>query len=262
MSTKFSSNPYNPNNSLIQSKDVLHLLKTHSIDEYSINNLTLFQTAFVHKSYCPMKDYEQYENTNKDLELQKTSYETLEFLGDALLGSVVCSYLYKRYQPHGTDEGFLTRMKNRIVSGESLSRLADDMDFNKYLIISKHIEDNCNGRHNKNILEDTFEAFIGALYEDSNDYEIVEKYILYILETYIDFTELIVVNTNYKDQLLRYLQTNFKTHPKYEIQEQGTSFSCSVYNQDTKVCQGVGETKKKAEQNASKEALKYYGVLN
>ena len=69
------------------------------------------------------------------------------------------------------------------------------------------------GRNNKNILEDTFEAFIGALYLDTNDILFVKEFLINIYEKYIDFTDIIINDTNYKDQLLRYFQKNFKQYP-------------------------------------------------
>ena len=63
------------------------------------------------------------------------------------------------------------------------------MGLDKYLIISKHIDDNCSGRENTHILEDIYEAFIGALYLDSGDFNIVEKFIIQSIETYIDFSK-------------------------------------------------------------------------
>lgn len=261
MTSKFSCNPYNNNNSLITSNEVINICKKHNVD-YTVTDISLFQKSFIHKSYCNMKEYDQYENDTDALPIQMESYETLEFLGDSIIGSIVSGYIYKRYIPYNIDEGFLTRVKNRIVSGEGLSQLAIHLGFSKYLIISKHIEDNCNGRNNTNILEDTFEAFIGALYLDSTNYAMVEKFLIDIIECYVDFTDIIVVNTNYKDQLLRYFQSNFKTYPIYETLEENGSFKCNVYNGDLLIETSQGDTKKKSEQNVSKRALIYYGILN
>ena len=87
--------------------------------------LNHYQKAFIHESYTINIDYSEFENTNNSLPLQDTSYETMEFLGDSLLGSIVCNYLYKRYTLlHNENEGFLTKLKNKIVNGESLAYLA------------------------------------------------------------------------------------------------------------------------------------------
>ena len=169
-------NPYNQHNKLINTNDIVNIMETLNINDFKINDILLYQRSFVHKSYCIelYKDTD-FKNIDDSLELQQISYETMEFLGDSILGSVVCSYLYERfYKIYGQNEGFLTYLKNRIVCGESLAHLSNKLGFNRYLIISKHIEDNCDGRNNKNILEDVFEAFIGAVYLD-NDYETVKN---------------------------------------------------------------------------------------
>lgn len=263
--TKFKSNPYNKNNFLITNEQVINIMNKLNINDFTIKDIKLYQKAFIHKSYCHMKDYEEYENTHNYLKLQTESYETMEFLGDSILGYIVSEYIYKRYTLiYGQDEGFLTRMKNRLVNGETLAYLADKLDFNKLLIISSHIDDNHSGRNNKNILEDSFEAFIGALYLDSEDINLVKTFLITIYEKYIDFQNIIVNNTNYKDQLLRYFQNNFKEYPKYNVEEiiTNTSFKCLVLKGEEVISEGYGETKKKSEQDASKNALCKYGVLN
>ena len=269
---KFKSNPFNSLNFLIQEEDINNIIKTYNINDFKINNIKIYQTAFIHKSYCKMKLYEEYENEIKALPLQETSYETMEFLGDSILGYIVCEYIYKRYtEIYNQDEGFLTKMKNRLVCGETLAILSDKMGFNKYLVISKHIDDNCNGRNNKNILEDTFEAFIGALYLDTNDILFVKEFLINIYEKYIDFTDIIINDTNYKDQLLRYFQNTFGERPRYNIvKNDDNTYTCDVLKKsgtsedwtEVWVCNDIGVTKKKAEQNASKKALIKYGVLN
>ena len=259
---KFKANPYNPNNKLIQSNDIINIMKTLNINDFSINNLSLYQTAFVHKSYCPMFDYEEFINDNNDLPLQNTSYETMEFLGDSILSSTVSSYLYERfYEIHGENEGFLTKLRTRIVCGENLAKLSAELNLNKFIIISKHIEDNCSGRSNQHILEDVFEAFLGAIYLD-NDYEFSKKIILRIIEMLVDFTDLIINDNNYKDQIQKYCQHNFKTKPLYEYlrKDDNNIFYCNLNVNDITIT-GEGKTKKKAEQDASKKTLIYYNVL-
>ena len=260
---KFKSNPYNSLNKLVSKNDITNILKNININDFKPNNIQLYQTAFVHKSYCHMKDYEEFENDIKALPLQKESYEKMEFLGDSILGYIVCEYIFQRYTLiYNQDEGFLTKIKNRLVCGEMLCKLARDIGFNKHLIISKHIDKNCNGRNNKNILEDTFEAFIGALYLDTNDIHFVKDILIKIYEKYVDFTEIILNDTNYKDQLQRYLQNRFKEYPKYEIIEEENLFICKVKKGIEVISEGTGNTKKKAEQSAAKVALIHYGVLN
>jgi ribonuclease III len=260
---KFKSNPYNPKNIFITIDDINNIMKSLNITNFKCNNLSLYQTAFIHKSYTELKDYEEYDKPGGVMGLQKLSYETLEFIGDAFLGNIIANYLYKRYfYNHGKDEGFLTKLKIRFVCGEQLAYLSKCLGFDKYMIISKHIDDNCEGRTNSNILEDTFEAFIGALYHDSGDFKLVERYLINIIEKYVDFGETILHDNNYKDQVLRYLQHNYKVYPNYDTYKEGGIYICKIYKEDEHIETGRGNSKKKSEQDAAKRALIKYCVIS
>ena len=105
--SKFKADPYNPKNKLISKDDIFTIMKSLDIKNFTINNLDLYQRAFIHKSYCEMKDYEEYTKPDNCLSLFKISYETLEFIGDSFLGNIIANYLYKRYFiGHEQDEGF------------------------------------------------------------------------------------------------------------------------------------------------------------
>jgi ribonuclease-3 len=265
MEKKFSVNPYNKNNILINLDDIIDIMNKLNINDFKINDLSKYQTAFIHKSYTRLEDYSKYKNTDKCIELFELSYEVLEFLGDSILGSVVSSYLYRRYHEiHNQSEGFLTKMKNNIVNGESLAKLSNILNFNKFMIISKYIEDDCNGRNNMNILEDTLEAFIGAIYLDAN-YSVAELFIINLIECHIDFGELIITDKNYKDQLLRYYQNNYRESPRYSnnYNSSDKKYTSMLTNDNTnKSITGVGMSKKKSEQDLAKNILIEFGVLN
>ncbi len=265
MDTKFKSDPYNFSNRKITHSDILNILSTLNIQDYTIQDLSIFQQAFVHTSYCHMKDYEEYEKPDDCLSLFKKSYETLEFLGDSILGSVITNYLYHRYViNHNQEEGFLTKLKIRFVCGEQLSFLSKKLGFDPFIILSKHIEENCEGRNNTHILEDVFEAFLGALYLDSQSYQLVEKFIIQSIEQNIDIADTILNDNNFKDQILRYFQHNFKIYPKYETikNEDKNTFECKLFKEEEHIESGFGTTKKKAEQEASKNALIHYRVIS
>ena len=268
MDTKFKSDPYNSCNDLITSNDILNILLSLNIQNYKIKDLTLFQQAFVHTSYCEMKDYEEYKKPKDCLPLFKKSYETLEFLGDSFLGCVVTNYLYNRYvEKHNKEEGFLTKLKIRLVCGEQLAFLSNKLGFDKFMIISKHIEDNCSGRQNQHILEDIYEAFLGALYLDSKDYSLINEFIINSIEKYVDISDIILNDNNFKDQLLRYFQHNFSIYPIYETNKNENNFESIVFkkiedNHKIQISKGLGTTKKKAEQEAAKQALIYYRVIS
>lgn len=256
-------NPYNQNNKVITSNDIINIMETLNINNFKVNDILLYKTAFVHKSYCKeLYEDNDFKNIDTSIDLQDNSYETMEFLGDSILGSIVSSYLYERfYKIYNQNEGFLTYLKNRIVCGESLGKLSKQIGLYKFMIISKHIEDNCDGRNNSNILEDIFEAFIGAIYLDNN-YEFTKNIILTIIEKYVDFTDIIVKNNNYKEQIIKYLQHNYKENPKYIDSEDKNLYKCELLFRDKIISCGEGKSKKKAQQDASKNALLHFNVLN
>ena len=169
---KIKINPYNFNNNLLSVKEVNKILSNFDIDQ-KITDLSIYQQSFVHKSYCKKKpedindDVELAEKPEGCLELQDGDNERLEFLGDSIISSTVAKYLFERYSDQ--DEGFLTRLRTKLVNGESLGDLAKKLDFGKYLLISRHVEDRCNGRNSLRILEDVFESFIGSIFLDFNE---------------------------------------------------------------------------------------------
>ena len=132
------------------------------------------------------------------------------------------------------------------------------------MIISKHIEDNCNGRNNIHILEDIFEAFIGAIYIDTQNYLFIEQFIIQCIEKYIDFSDIILRDNNYKDQILRYFQHNYKVHPTYKTSkdEHNNIYICEILKENDLIAKGIGQSKKKSEQEASKRALIKFRVLS
>jgi len=283
---------YNENNFYITKEIIQSILKKGDID-LSINNLDLWQQAFVHKSYCKNNDFIKNEKFYGNIEafdienveykhimrLHDDSNEVIEWLGDGIIQSVVAIYLYQRYKTQR--EGFLTKIRSKLVKTETLSKLALFLNFDKYLIISKHIEIICNGRKNSRILEDSFEAFIGAIYNDFSNtighadaYNICSKFIINVIEKKIDITELIINDDNYKDQLMRYYQKMYNgKFPKYEqktlitsVNDNGITnkkFHMFVRDIDDNIIgEGIARSKKEAEQKAANAALKFFGISN
>ena len=261
---KFKANPYNSKNKLITRENISSIMKSLDIHDMTITNLDLYQRAFIHKSYCEMKDYEEYSRPDDCLDLFKISYETLEFIGDSFLGNIIANYLYKRYFiSHKEEEGFLTKLKIRFVCGEQLAYLSAQLGLGQYMIISKHIEDNCEGRNNTNMLEDVFEALLGAMYHDTGDFKLVERFIIQTIEKYVDFADVILRDNNYKDQILRYFQHNYKVHPTYKTEKnEDNTYSCRLFKGDEYIETGNGHSKKKSEQDASRKTLIKFRVLS
>jgi len=207
------------------------------------------------------------------VELQPDSNERLEFLGDSVIGAIISSYLFHRYPKQR--EGFLTKLKTKLVRTNMLAKFSMHIGLDKHVLISKHIEDMCHGRINEKILEDTFEAFIGAFYEDifRNDLthigiatQMCADFIIRLMEETTDFRPLISINDNYKELLLQlYHKTWDGIHPEYEeISAEGPTnfriYTMGVRHPITKELIGQGKDRKKtvAEQTASKEALAYF----
>jgi ribonuclease III len=292
-------NPYNFNNKMIQESDIKEILRKYEIDD-NIVSLDIYQKAFIHKSYSRKDPRELGDNVviaekpEGAIELFEYNNEVLEFLGDAVLSAVVARYLMERYQ--GENEGFLTKMRTKLVNGEMLGILARKLGFGNLIIISRHIEDKCNGRTNPNILEDSFEAFIGAMFLDFNEvdnynlldnfytgigFQVCEKFLINVYEDLVNFTELIMTNTNYKEQLGRYFNETYGHSVRYgELLVTGISIerehTCCVFapNYDpTKLDAGkehteenifvkaTGTNRKKAEQAAAKAALQKLNLI-
>jgi ribonuclease-3 len=258
--------PFNNTNIILNENDLNNFFNNHNID-YPFKNINLFRNAFVHKSYCCMKN-SNFTTSNIScpvdcLPLQEMPYERLEFLGDSILGYVIAKYMYIRYPDQS--EGFLSKMRTKIVNGKMLGFLAEKVGFIKFAIISKQIED-INGRDNYKIMEDIFEAFIGALFMDSNDINVVEQWIINIIEKYVDFVQLIIKNTNYKDALISYMQNRYQDMPRFlESNVSHNNMSQKVFTYIVKdrnnniLGSSTGSNKKDAENNCALEALKYYG---
>ena len=290
-SDKKTYSVYNANNTLISRRDIEIILSKYGIHE-SINSLEIWQRSFVHKSYSKTgkkKKSDMYElsyNSDSETEidmtnivpLQDQSNETLEWLGDGIIQGVVAMYLWSRYPCQ--DEGFLTKTRSKLVKTESLSKLSQFIGLEKHILMSHHVEIICNGRKNLRILEDTFEAFVGAMMidfsgdDDSTAYGICSRFIIKVIEEAIDITELILKDDNYKDQLMRYFQKTFNgKFPKYYqdtvlnvINDNGTTTKrFQMYVMDingNKIGTGTARSKKEAEQRAAKDALNHYGLIN
>lgn len=254
-------NPYNPKNRLFTKSDIQSILMNTT---YIINHQDLFQTSMVHSSYVKRSEYitpggepvQLVDRPNNCLDLFDTSYERLEHLGDSVLGVVVSSYLEKRFPCE--NEGFLTNLKKEIVCNEALGSLSQKIEIDKFYIISKHNEESCNGRTNVKKLGDILEAFIGALWIDSNyDFKVVYKFIIGLVEKYINIPKILMNNRNYKEQFQKVYQSKFHKTPTYKIITSSSNLYTMAAIDESGLHLGIGTapTKKQAEQMAAKEAM-------
>jgi ribonuclease-3 len=157
-------------------------------------NLALYKLAFRHKSVA--------QNIRKGV---KNSNERLEFLGDAVLGSVVAEVLFKLY-PY-EDEGFLTELRSKIVSRVNLNQLARKLGFDKLIEFDNRA---LNAQRQGSLLGDAFEALIGAVYLDKG-YDFTKNFLInHIIKSHIDIHKLEQTETNFKSKLIEWCQRHGK----------------------------------------------------
>jgi len=257
-------NPYNLKNRLFEKEDVEKILLQNNC-EFTIRNPALYQRAMVHSSYVKRDVYttptgeitQLADKPTNCLGLFDDSYETLEHLGDSILGATVSTYLFKRFPLQ--NEGFLTDLKKDIVCNEMLGFLSQKIGLDIFYVISRHNEDVCNGRTNTKKLGDILEAFIGALWTDSdNNFDVIYSFIKEIIETHINIPKLLLNNRNFKEQLQKFYQSKFHQTPKYIMLSSAANMYMMAAVDEKNIHLGIGSapTKKQAEQIAAKEALK------
>ena len=262
--------PYNEKNKLITDNDIKKIFSKFSI-KIEISDISIYIQALTHKSYIKKKYYNynleklSLSKPNNVLELREESNERLEFLGDTIIKSIISNYLFLRYP--NEDEGFMTKLKTKIEDKTSLARFSKILGLDEFILVSKQNEISGISRVNDKILEDAFESFIGALFKDTNYYK-CKEFIEYILENFIDYSELLYNDNNYKDQLLRFYHNNKWSHPVYVLlEEKGYGnkklFTMGVLDKDKNVILKATDTsKRKAEQKVSKFVLYKYNKLN
>jgi dsRNA-specific ribonuclease len=195
----------NPKNKWVTEEDINSMLSEFGIEE-KVRNIEHYKLSFIHKSYLKMEnesepDLESDETDPDCIELQSESNERLEYLGDKIISATVGYYLYNRYPKE--QEGFLTKIRTKIEERKGLARLSRKLKLSRFVLISKHVEEICDGRRNPKILEDIFESFIGAMFldfgpnPDGIGFSVCEKFLIRLLETYVDFSDLIYRDNNY-----------------------------------------------------------------
>jgi ribonuclease-3 len=278
-------NPWNSRNKIIDDATIISILKKYGVNEIP-SNPDLFRQASIHKSYVDRREQwaaeaaegqEQIlaERPPNCLPLQEADNEECEFAGDSLLGCVVALYLYERFA--GKGEGFLTRLRTRIVNNKMLGTLAKKMGLEPWIVISRHVEEVCvGGRGNLRLLGSMLEAWVHALYKNyessstpGKGFTIVQKFLINIIQKHVNFVELITDDNNYKDQLLRFFQAKFHQPPRYKDVEvvgppHDRIFTMGVIDPNCEsniVAKATARNKKVAEQEASRLALIALGAI-
>lgn len=215
----------------------LHLFEKKT--KISFKNDKLLEEAFTHKSYAIEKD-------------KKLNNERLEFLGDSIISAVVAYYLFEKYPKD--DEGKLSKMKSQIVSRNSLSQWAEEMELGEYLLLSQG-EEATGGRKRQSLLGNVYEALVGAIFLDDG-FEQAQKFVYRQLKK-----KRRIVETDFKSRLQELVQKKYKSPPIYFVSnEEGPDhakeFTLEVRVNKKVLGTGTGRSKKEAEQRAAREALK------
>lgn len=208
------------------------------------NNIELYKLALIHRSASLFLD----DGT-------PINNERLEFLGDAVLESIVSDYLFIEFPEQ--NEGFLTKLRSRIVSRASLNKLAVRIGLDRHIITQGNYSS-----QQKNLYGDALEAMVGALYLDKG-YDFTNRLIInHLLNRYIDLVDMTEQETDFKSRLIEWCQKNhlkivFRTGNDKEYSSNHPVFYSTVLVDGIEVGHGSGESKKEAEQHAAFSVAEY-----
>lgn len=212
-------------------------------------NLNLYKLALKHASV-----------SEESINGLKISNERLEYLGDAVLGAVVAEFLFLKFPFR--DEGFLTETRSRMVNREALNQIAIKIG------LSKIIEKEYTGKNlsaHKSIFGDTLEALVGAVYLDRG-YYFCKKFILKRIIIHFDVDDIISTTTNFKSKIIEWSQKESKEVDFKMVMVRGNQrfkeFVVALYINGDAIAEGKGATKKKAEQEAAKNACEKLNIAS
>lgn len=209
----------------------------------------LLRQAFIHRSYL-----------NEHREFPLDHNERLEFLGDAVLELIVTEHMFRKYP---NPEGELTNWRASLVNSQSLGEIANELELNEYLYLSKGEESDKNGKARQSILANTLESLIGAIYLDQgmkSAQKFVTTFILYRLETIIEKKLYIDPKSRFQEASQQYLGIT----PTYKvIKEEGPdhfkAFTIGIFCDHELIATGEGSSKQEAQVNAAIKGLEFKG---
>lgn len=221
-------------------EDGIFFNEIEKILSFKPTDIDSYKTAFTHRSSNKM-----------DQEGNPVSYERLEFLGDAMLSSVIAAHLFNKV-PSG-DEGYLTKMRSKIVSREHLNELGRDLNLVRFIeskVPAQHFGDNIHGN--------LFEALIGAIYLDLG-YSSCEKFIQKrVIDPYVDISRLEGKVISYKSLLIEWCQKEKKVFHYDVFEDNGIDgerlFGVKLSIDHKVIARARATSKKKAEEKASQRA--------
>ena len=212
--------------------------------KYKFRNALLLAEALTHPSLGHETQRHHFDN------------QRLEFLGDAVLQLIFTEYLFDTFPQ--LSEGYLTKIRARIVSRDGLRLLADRLGLGRYLMMGRGEEAN-GGRDRSSTLSDAFEALIGAMYLDS-DFVTVRRVVLTEARELLEDLEIDPADNNPKGRLQELLQSISPVSPTYPIihhsgPEHQKTFIAKIVWEGTELGRGEGRSKKEAETAAARDAL-------
>jgi len=221
----------------MESPPILSRDELNSLAGTKIKNIELYQRAFTHKS--ALKRYSGLTG----------SYETLEFMGDSVLGFIITKHLFDLHEKE--QEGFLTKARTKMVRGKTLCEISKVLGLDKLILMDEKGERN-GWNTNEHIMEDAFEALVGAIYLDLGMIHAKN----FVLNSFTK-VQTSLVDDNWKDQLMRWCQALKYALPDYRMSGQfNGQFFITVVVDGMDCGSGFASTKKQAEQNAAEIVLK------
>jgi len=204
-------------------------------------NLKLYEIAFIHRSA-----------TFTLPDGKKVNNERLEYLGDAVLDAILSDYLFEKFPD--ANEGFLTKIRSRIVNRDVLNQLAISMGINKILISkisSIHLT--------KNLYGDAFEALIGSVFLDKGFKKTKKVFIKNVLNKYLNLSQIVKTDSDYKSLVFEWVQKHksnlvFTYNEEYDFNLKKSVFSTTLIIDKQEFGEGHGSSKKEAEQEAARQA--------
>lgn len=206
-------------------------------------NLKLYEIAFIHRSAT--------------LTLpngRKVNNERLEYLGDAVLDAILSDFLFEKFP--GATEGFMTKIRSRIVNRDVLNQLGISMGINKILVSNIS-----SSNPTKNLYGDALEALIGSLFLDKGFRKTKKIFIRRVLNRYLDIDKIIATDTDYKSLVFEWVQKHkanlmFDYNEEYDFNSKKSVFTTTLSINKELYGKGQGDSKKEAEQEASGQAWK------
>ncbi len=220
-------------------RTVLHKQIT-GLTGFRPGDINIYKCALTHKSL-----------SNSSPDNHSINNERLEYLGDAVLSAVIADYLFTVY-PY-CKEGILTKMRAKLVNRNNLNKIAIKMGFDKLVLSSKNTIPT-----KKHIYGNALEAFIGAVYIDKGFHK-SKEFIVYKILT-VDYGQLEYEDKDYKSQIIQWGQKNrqeisFESHELHEENKQQPLFVATIHIMNILAGEGLGKTKKEAQQRAARQAL-------